>query len=96
LHHPDFSGNYGEDQTGHSTQLIHRIITDQEITNDVSDNSKETDVPKIFLTIEDDQPSLKRKSCGLIALNDQSDPLHNYQKNQDDAIFHSSVTLQET
>ena len=72
-----------------------KVFPDQEITNDVSDNSKETDVPKIFLTIEDDQPSLKRKSSGLIPLNDQSDPLHIYQKNHDDAIFHSSVTLQE-
>lgn len=72
-----------------------KVFPDQEITNDNSDNSKETDVPKIFLTIEDDQPSLKRKSSGLIPLNDQSDPLHIYQKNHDDAIFHSSVTLQE-
>ena len=72
-----------------------KVFPDQETTNDVSDNSKETDVPKIFLTIEDDQPSLKRKSSGLIPLNDQSDPLHIYQKDHDDAIFHSSVTLQE-
>ncbi|KAL5017949.1 hypothetical protein ScPMuIL_003671 [Solemya velum] len=31
----------------------------------------------------------------IIELTDHSDPLHNYQKNQDDSIFHSSVTLQE-
>ncbi|KAL3891964.1 hypothetical protein ACJMK2_004204 [Sinanodonta woodiana] len=37
----------------------------------------------------------KRPGSAVQELTDFSDPLHNYQKNQDDSIFHSSLALKE-
>ncbi|CAC5388449.1 PIKFYVE [Mytilus coruscus] len=60
----------------------------------VGDNCK-TNLHNMTLRIDEGQQKIKRQqSTGLIPLNDQSDPLYMYQKNQDDAIFYSSVTLQ--
>ncbi|XP_060077952.1 1-phosphatidylinositol 3-phosphate 5-kinase-like [Ylistrum balloti] len=36
-----------------------------------------------------------RKTSSSEIITDQSDPLHNFEKNQDDTIFQSSITLQE-
>jgi len=42
----------------------------------------------------DRSPNTSRKSAAT-QLTDHSDPLHNYQKNKDDSIFHSSMDFQE-
>ncbi|XP_063396622.1 1-phosphatidylinositol 3-phosphate 5-kinase-like isoform X1 [Mytilus trossulus] len=60
----------------------------------VGDSCK-TNTHNMTLKVEEGQTKLGRQhSTGLIPLNDQSDPLYMYQKNQDDAIFHSTVTLE--
>ncbi|XP_021352266.1 1-phosphatidylinositol 3-phosphate 5-kinase-like isoform X3 [Mizuhopecten yessoensis] len=39
--------------------------------------------------------NIGRKTSSSEIITDQSDPLHNFEKNQDDTIFQSSITLQE-
>lgn len=64
-------------------------------TQNTEKQTHETSLSDGALAVPPKREGIKRQSSGLIPLDDQSDPLYMYQKNKDDAIFYSSVTLEE-
>lgn len=75
------------------------VETEKEVRNDekLSFGSSAEEVKKSDISVRAiiTSQSAQGGVGEIIELTDHSDPLHDYQQNEDDSIFHSSVTLQE-
>ncbi|XP_033727626.1 1-phosphatidylinositol 3-phosphate 5-kinase-like [Pecten maximus] len=82
-------------QEGKITFTLGEINSDSEKEkNDNNEQEKNVEnLDKKMELLSSDVVGRKTSSSEIIT--DQSDPLHNFEKNQDDTIFQSSITLQE-
>lgn len=80
-------------QEGKITFTLGEMNDDEEERNENEQQKNIENVNKKMDLLNSDMIGRKTSSSEIIT--DQSDPLHNFEKNQDDSIFQSSITLQE-
>ncbi|KAK3088070.1 hypothetical protein FSP39_014286 [Pinctada imbricata] len=86
------------ESTAHSEDLHVRVESTAQIrveTPKVCNNDMETAIKSTCVTKQGFKSKGHSKQSSPMMIDDQSDPLYNYQKNQDETIFYCSQTMEE-